>query len=57
MVCEWNLSTIIRFAQTQEVCATGETGHCFVNGDMVPMNLKKAFPEIYAHLKNIFPVK
>ena len=41
---------VVRFAGTDEVSATGETGHCFVNRDMMPMNLKKTFPEVYENL-------
>lgn len=28
--------------------ATGETGHCFLNGSMRPVNIKKCAPDIYA---------
>jgi acyl-CoA thioester hydrolase len=46
-----NFEYVVRFVKTGDVCATGETGHCFVNRDMVPMNLKKAFPKVYEQLR------
>lgn len=37
-------------AEDQELLATGETRHCFVNGQMVPMNIKRKYPAICAAL-------
>ena len=37
-----------------EICCTGFTTHCFVDGDMRPLMLKRAYPEIFAKLKEVF---
>lgn len=36
--------------------ATGETRHCFVNPQMMPINLKRKFPEISATLSKALPI-
>lgn len=42
---------IIKFADTNEVAATGHTTHCFVNNEHRPMSIKHTFPDIYNRLK------
>lgn len=37
-----------------EICCTGYTTHCFVNSEMRPISLKRAYPEIFARLTEIF---
>lgn len=36
---------------TGELCTTGRTGHCFLNSDMKPVNMKRKYPELYQMLK------
>lgn len=36
---------------TGELCTTGGTGHCFLNSDMKPVNMKRKYPELYQMLK------
>lgn len=35
---------------TGELCTSGRSGHCFLNRDMKPVRMKRAFPEIYQKL-------
>lgn len=32
---------------------TGKSGHCFLDGEMKPIRMKREFPEIYARLKEL----
>lgn len=42
-------------AEDQVLLATGETRHCFVNFQMMPINLKHKYPAISATLGRIMP--
>ena len=37
----------IKDSKTGELRVTGKTGHCFVDENMIPLRLKKKFPDIY----------
>lgn len=43
----------IRNKQTGELHATGSSKHCFVDRNLVPVRLKKDYPEIYEKFKNM----
>ena len=47
------LSYEIRQKETGQLCTTGETGHCFLNGDMKPIRMKREFPELFTKLKEL----
>ncbi len=36
---------------SEELCTTGQTGHCFLYRDMRPVRMKRAFPELYRSMK------
>ena len=38
-----------------ELCCTGYTTHCFVNGEMRPISLKRVCPDAFERLTEIFP--
>lgn len=38
--------------ETGELCGTGESGHCFVNGDFRPISLKRSCPQVHEILEN-----
>lgn len=40
----------VRDPETGKLHATGESAHCFVTKDMVPLRMKKEHPDIYAGL-------
>lgn len=42
-------------AEDQTLLATGETRHCFVNPQMIPINVKRKYPTISAALGRIMP--
>ena len=35
------------------LCTTGRTGHCFLDEDLKPIRMKRKFPELYGKLKNL----
>ena len=37
---------------TGELCTTGHTGHCFLNSDMTPVNMKRKYPELFRMMKD-----
>ena len=41
---------IIRFCDTDEIAATGLTGHCFTTMNMKPVSIRKTYPEFYQRL-------
>lgn len=43
-------------ASDHALLATGETRHCFVNTELLPINLSRKFPEISAALRNTLPI-
>lgn len=38
-----------------EICCSGFTTHCFVDAQMKPLLLRRAFPEVYARITAVFP--
>lgn len=40
-------SYIIVRKDTEEICTTGRTGHCFLNTEMKPVRMKREFPELH----------
>ena len=40
-------------AEDQVLLATGETRHCFVNREMMPINIKRKYPSVSAALGRI----
>lgn len=36
-----------------ELCTTGHSGHCFLDKDMKPVRMKRAYPELYTKLKQL----
>lgn len=41
-----SLSYEIKNSYTNEICAIGESFHCFVNNDFKPIAIKKLYPQI-----------
>lgn len=50
---KFEVSYEIRHRDTKELLVTGTTGHCFVDGNMSPVRLKKDYPEIYQVFEKI----
>lgn len=46
------LSYEVRNSGTGELCATGESVHCFVNNDFKPIAIRKTNPEIFQLFKS-----
>ncbi|MBQ8975258.1 MAG: acyl-CoA thioesterase [Oscillospiraceae bacterium] len=46
-------SYTVHISATGEICACGETGHCFVDRSMTPLSLKRSFPDVYERLDKI----
>lgn len=43
----------IYHANSDVLCTTGKTGHCFLDRDMKPIRMKRKYPELYAKLKGM----
>jgi acyl-CoA thioester hydrolase len=43
----------IQDAKTGEMKHIAESSHCFVNREFKPLNLKKAFPEVYSVFESV----
>lgn len=35
------------------LCTKGKTGHCFLDSDLKPIRMKRAFPDLFAKLKGM----
>lgn len=37
--------------KSEQLCTTGNSGHCFLNREMKPVRMKRVYPELYQRLK------
>lgn len=40
-------------SDSEVLCTTGKTGHCFLDSELKPIRMKKRYPELYARLKEM----
>lgn len=38
---------------TEELCTTGKTGHCFLDRELKPIRMKRQYPDLFAKLKGM----
>ncbi|MDD7403490.1 MAG: thioesterase family protein [Butyribacter sp.] len=38
---------------SEVLCTTGKSGHCFLDAEMKPIRMKRRFPELYEKLKGL----
>ena len=43
---------VITNKETEQLLVTAETSHCFTDKNLKPLNMKKAYPEIYERIIN-----